>query len=63
MKSAAACWFLDALGTPSSQLPIMPTPLPLLPLGIGMKVTLPATFVTAGSSTAVLISPGQTEDW
>ena len=63
MKSAAACWFFDALGTPSSQLPIMPTPLPLVPFGIGMKVTLPATLVTAGSSTAVLISPGQTEDW
>src|SRR5437867_5625229 len=63
MKSAAACWFFDAFGTPSNQLPIMPTPLPLLPAGIGMNVTLPATFVTAGSRTAVLISPGQTDDW
>src|SRR5205809_329255 len=44
---------------PSIQLPIMPTPLPLLPLGIGMNATLSLTFVTAGSRTAVLISPGQ----
>ena len=63
MKSAAACWFFEALGTPRSQLPIMPTPLPLGPLGIGMKATLPATWVTFGSRTAVAISPGQTDDW
>ena len=28
MKSAAACWFCEALGMASIQLPIMPTPLP-----------------------------------
>src|SRR3990170_2698498 len=54
MKSAAACWFFDALGTPSIQLPIMPMPLPLGPLGIGMKPTLPITCDVLGSRTAVL---------
>src|SRR6266550_5321391 len=62
MKSAAACWFLDALGTPSIQLPIMPTPLPLGPFGIGSKPTLSLTVVPS-PSTAVLTSPGQVEDW
>src|SRR3972149_8259866 len=63
MKSAAACWFCEAWGMPSIQFPIIPTPLPLGPLGIGMKATLPTTWEVAGSRTAVLISPGHTEDW
>src|SRR5881394_1317963 len=36
MKSAAAQPFFEPFGIPSNQLPIMPRPFPLGPLGIGM---------------------------
>src|SRR2546427_6683610 len=63
MKAAAADPFFEPLGIPSSQLPIMPSPLPLAPCGIGMYATLPLTCETEGSSTMPVISPGQTVDW
>src|SRR6202521_4758403 len=63
MKSAAAEPFVAPLGMPSSQLPIMPRPLPLGPCGIGIYATLPLTCDTVGSSTMPVISPGQTVDW
>src|SRR2546428_1325538 len=63
MKSAAACPLDEALGTPSSQLPIMPMPFPLGPAGIGMQLTLPFTCETVEFSTISVISPGHTVDW
>src|ERR1700682_5774806 len=63
IKSAAAEPFFEPLGMPSSQLPIMPRPLPLGPWGIGIYATLPLTCDTVGSSTMPVISPGQTVDW
>src|SRR6266566_1294422 len=50
MKSAAACPFFEPFGMPSSQLPIIPRPLPLGPCGIGMYATLPLTWLTLGRS-------------
>ena len=63
MKSAAAWPFGEAFGTPRSQLPIMPTPFPLGPAGIGIYATLPTTCETDAFWMTLVISPGQTVDW
>src|SRR5207245_5717285 len=63
MKSAAADPFFEPFGIPSSQFPIMPMPLPLGPLGIGMYAILPITCETPCASTTPVTSAGHVVDW
>src|SRR5437899_5210174 len=63
MKSAAADPFFEPFGIPSSQLPIMPRPLPPGPFGIGMYPILPTTWETPCASTTPVTSAGHVVDW
>src|SRR2546421_4337229 len=62
MKSAAAEPFCEPFGMPSSQLPIMPSPLPLAPFGIGTYAILPMTWETPCASTTPVTSAGHVVD-
>ena len=63
MKSAAACWFFDAFGMPSSQLPIMPTPLPLGPFGDRLEPDLADRPWNPWSDDGRVDLAGQVVDW